>query len=134
MEYLIEVLGSRPLRFRFSLFQPDGSDTTAFVPRVLRPLGYFVRASVRTLGGETVFSTTEPKQKPKLRPESEDSYLELGPGYSYGAVLEGDAFEGPGGPYLLSIQYSNREYVGTEARPVGTLHYETTVDLPVDDD
>jgi hypothetical protein len=133
MEYLIEIINSRPLQIRFSLYQPEDSDGPAMVPRVLRPPGYFVTATIRTFAGEVAFKTTEPKVKPKLDPRKDESYLALEPGYSYGAVLDIGEVDVPGGEYVLSIAYDNREYTGSPSRHVGELTYSTELSVLFDD-
>lgn len=133
MEYLIDILSTRPLHLRFAFQLPDDSEGPVPVPRVLRPPGYFVSASIRTFANEVVFETTEPKVKPKLDPRKDESYLLLEPGYSYGTVLDIGQIDVPGGEYVLSIQYDNREYTGSTSRPVGELRFGTEIGVLFDD-
>lgn len=131
MDYRVEVIGTEPLVLRFGFVQPEDAGGPVLVPRMIRPLGYFVEAVLRSLGGEEVFRTTRPKAKLKLHPDREESYLELGPGYAYEAVLHLDADPLASGDYVLRVEYSNHEYVGPKKAPIGPLHHVEEIDVEV---
>ncbi|WP_306911964.1 hypothetical protein [Arthrobacter sp. B3I9] len=126
---LMDVLATAPLRVHVSLHQPDTADEVAWVPKLLAPAGAFITLVVRDPAGETRFETHPPKIKPKLRPDDDDSYLGLEPGYSYGIVLAVDLPQLAGGAYLLEAGYTNRGYHGTSGRPVGEIALTTESDL-----
>lgn len=131
MDYRVEVVSTAPLRVRFGFGQPDDADGPALVPRAIRPAGYFVEATLHAKGGGEVFRTTRPKAKPKLDPADEASYLELGPGYSYGAVLRLDAEHLAPGDYVLAVEYSNHEYQGPASAPIGALRHAQELNIAV---
>lgn len=132
MDYVIDVVSASPLLLRFGFQQPSDAEEPAFVPRLLRPLGYFVEVVVRGLSGEVMYRTTEPKVEAKLDPSEDQSYISLEPGYSYGALLE-ESLSLPAGDYVLSLRYSNRQFTGSRRRPVGELRHEAAVDVRVDE-
>lgn len=121
LELLVDVVGTEPLRLHVSLHQPDAAGVMTWVPRILRPVGAFVRVVVRNDAGGAVFETNQPKFKPKLKPDSDDSYLCLDPGYSYGTLVEVDLGRIADGRYRLEVTYSNLGYQGTADRAVGAL-------------
>ena len=133
LRYEVEVLGLQPLRLSFHLRRPAEATSSAFAPRLLGPLGYFVEVVVDTFAGERVYATTRPKAKPKLRPQDDGSYVELAPGERQGETLEDEDAEidGRAGIYVLRLTYSNREYTGTPACPVGALRAEAALDVEV---
>ncbi|BAK37252.1 hypothetical protein MLP_42380 [Microlunatus phosphovorus NM-1] len=131
IELLVEVLDTDPLRLHVSLQLPDAAAEPVWVPRLLRPVGAFVRVDVRNTAGDSVFATDVPKFKPKLKPSRNDSYLPLDPGYSYGTVLnlDLDLDEITRGAYLIEVSYTNLVYQGTEDRPVGELALSTSCEV-----
>lgn len=131
LEYEVSVHDLQPLRVEFQLRRPLDATGGAFAPLLLGPLGYFVEVVVETLVGERLYSTTRPKVKLKLRPESDDSYVELAPGEVRGDVLVDDDAEidKRAGRYVVRVTYSNREFRGTATRPVGSLTAEAVVDV-----
>lgn len=129
VELLVEVLDTDPLRLHVSLQLPDAAPEPAWVPRLLRPVGAFIRVDIRSTAGESVFATDVPKFKPKLKPSSDDSYLSLDPGYSYGTVFDLDLDEITRGAYLVEVSYTNLVYQGTEDRPVGELALSTSCEV-----
>jgi hypothetical protein len=131
MDYRVEVIGTAPLALRFGFVQPSEAGGPALVPRLIHPAGYFVEAALRSLGGEEVFRTTRPKAKLKLRPEREESYLELNPGYAYEAVLRLDTDRLRSGDYVLRVEYSNHEFEGPRSSPIGPLHHVEEIDVSV---
>ena len=121
VELLVHVLRCAPLHVQVSLHQPSRAGEAAWVPRLLEPLGAFLTVRVRSTSGPLVYETSAPKFKPKLRPDSDASYLALEPGYTYGIVLELDVPDVTPGAYRVQVQYTNLMYRGTADRPVGTL-------------
>ena len=121
IDLLVEVLSTEPFRLHASLHQPDAAAEVAWVPRLLRPIGAFVRVRVSNTAGESMFETKVPKFKPKLKPGNDASYLPLEPGYSYGTVFDLDVGQVTAGPYRLEVSYSNLDYRGTPERPLGEL-------------
>lgn len=131
MDYRVEVADTAPLTLRFAFEVPVDAGAPAHVPRVIGPAGYFVEAVLRSLGGDEVFRTIRPKAKPKLDPEREESYLELSPGYSYGAILELGSDDLKTGDYVLKVEYSNLEFQGPRSAPIGELRHTEELDLSV---
>jgi len=131
MDYRVEVASTAPLRLRFGFVQPADADGPALVPRLIRPTGYFVEAIVRSSDGNEVFRTTRPKAKPKLDPDSAESYLELSPGYGFDALLDLGGDPLPPGAYVLTVTYSNDEYKCPAATPIGELHHTEELELAV---
>lgn len=129
LRYEVEVAALRPLRLTFRLRQPASEEGEAFVPRLLGPLGYFVEVEVATLAGERMYATTQPKVKMKLRPGDDDSYVALAPGEAFGEDFEGDEIDDRAGEYVVSVRYSNRDYRGTDACPVGELRVAAQVEV-----
>lgn len=129
LELLVDVLATAPLRLHVSLHRPGGADGVAWVPRVLHPLGAFVRVIVRDSAGEPIAETSQPKFTPKLKPGSDDSYVPLDPGHSHGTVVELDLGQVPGGAFRLEVTYTNLDYQGTPERPVGVLEVATEREL-----
>jgi hypothetical protein len=125
IDLIVEVLLTEPLRLHVSLHQPDAAEKVAWVPRLLRPIGAFVRVTVTNTAGESMFATKVPKFKPKLKPGHDASYLPLEPGYSYGTVFDLDVGQITTGRYRLEVSYSNLEYQGTADRPLGDLELTT---------
>lgn len=121
VELLVEVLDTDPLRLHVSLQLPDAAPEPAWVPRLLRPVGAFIRVDIRSTAGESVFATDVPKFKPKLKPSSDDSYLSLDPGYSYGTVVDLALEQVTAGKYVIELSYTNLDYQGSADRPVGEL-------------
>lgn len=121
LELLVHVLRSAPLHVQVSLHLSSRAGEAAWVPRLLEPLGAFLTVRVRSTSGSLVLETSVPKFKPKLRPDSDASYLALDPGYTYGIVLELDVPDVTPGAYQVQVQYTNLMYRGTADRPVGTL-------------
>lgn len=120
-ELLVHLVRSAPLHLQVSLHQPSRADRSAWVPRLLEPLGAFLAVRVRSTSGSLVYETSVPKFKPKLRPDRDASYLALEPGYTYGIVVELDLPDVTPGRYRVQVQYTNLMYRGTADRPVGTL-------------
>ena len=137
LRYELEVLALQPLRLSFHLRRPAEATGSAFAPRLLGPLGYFVEVVVDTVAGERLYATTRPKAKPKLRPQDDDSYVELAPGERHGEILEDEDddedvdIDGDAGSYVVRVSYSNREFTGTPACPVGALTAEAALDVEV---
>jgi hypothetical protein len=131
MEYLTAVVDRRPLTIHFSLSNPPRATSPVHVPLMLEPLGAFVTVVVKDGMGEVVCQTHRPKFTPKLKPSSDDAYLTLEPGRSHGAVFALDECTPGPGKYRVQISYTNLDYRGTPARPVGELAFTTTLDVTI---
>lgn len=129
MQYLAAITQARPLTVNFSLYNPPDSDGPLYVPRLLTPLGSFVRLQVTDAREQVVYETERSKIKLKLDPSKAESYYSLEPGYTYGAVFELDKEELalPAGEYQLQLTYSNLQFQGFEGHPIGELRHETTL-------
>ena len=126
VELLVEVLDTDPLRLHVSLRLPDAAAEPVWVPRLLRPIGAFIRVDIRDTADESVFATDVPKFKPKLKPASDESYLSLDPGYFYGTVVDLDVGQVSTGKYAIEVSYTNLDYQGSADRPVGELSLSTS--------
>lgn len=131
MNFLVSIIQTQPVSFHFSFFNPRHSEETIYVPRALRPLGYFIRLKITNQDNVKVFQTEVPKAKPKMHPDRLESYLAIDPGYSYGAVLQVEDFKPGPGIYELSLSYSNQEYRGFAAQPLGEITYQTKLSFHV---
>lgn len=110
-----------------SLYNPVRTTKPVLVPRLLTPLGAFVKVTVLDEGGAIVWETSQPKLGLKLHPGRRESYLELEPGYSHGVVFLLEEVPVPAGPCELQVSYSNGPYTGTHDQPVGVLAYHTAL-------
>ena len=131
MEYLTAIIQPRPLTIHFSLLNPERASAPVYGPVMLEPLGAFLNVVVRDGMGEVVCQTHAPKFTPKLKPTSDDAYLAIEPGRSHGAVFVVDDCELAPGTYRVQVTYSNRDYRGTAARPVGELSYATVLSVSI---
>lgn len=131
MQYLVETIETSPLTFHFSFYNPEHSEEIIYVPKLLRPLGYFIRLQVKE-GMNILYQTNKPKVKLKLHPGRRDSYLAIEPGYSYGAILKVEDFLVPSGIYHLHLTYSNDEFKGFRNHSLGEMEYETMLPIHVD--
>ena len=125
---LAQVVGTSPLAVHVALLNPPEAAGPASVPRVLRPAGAFVTAEVRTAEGASAWTSPEVRVGGlKLDPATDAAYVELQPGYAWGALLELDgAPEAPGG--TLALRYASAPYDGPRGESAYRL--ETTVPLP----
>ena len=129
MNYLCEVASTRPLAIHFSLSNPANSGGPLFVPRVLGPLGLFVRVTVKDERGRVLVEPPAIRGTWKLDPADQRSYLALEPGYTFGALfLIDDAPTGPG-TFRLLVEYSNAPYTGTPGTPVGKLSFKRELEV-----
>jgi len=133
MKFLVSVVETQPVVLHFSIVNPRTSEKTIYVPRLLRPLGYFIRLKISDFEDRLVYRTHVPKAKPKLHPDRQDSYLAIDPGYSYGAVLEVEDFTPAAGTYQLALSYSNREYLGFSDHPLGEITCRIKLSFEVSD-
>jgi hypothetical protein len=129
MQYLASILQPTPLTIHFSL-QNDAPEP-AWIPRVLRPLGIMVQVEVRSDRGKVVYENPAVRATWKLQPDSDDSYQQLEPGYTFGVVLPVDDFEPENGRYEVRLSYTNAPYRGTPARNVRDMRFSTTLQLVV---
>ncbi len=133
MNYLVSVIRPNPLLIHFSFYNPGDSGADFFAPRLLKPNGYFIRIKISNENGDRVFKTFTPKAKPKLHPDRQESYLTLGPGYTFGAIIELEEFDPLPGAYRLTLSYSNKEFRGYTGQPLGKLEYKTKLSFAVVD-
>ena len=127
VDYLVEIAGTDPLTVHFSFYNPW--DEPVYVPRLLTPLGAFVRLRITDADERVVYETLVPKLKPKLHPSDPESYHALEPGYTYGAVftLEDEAANLASGDYRLHVTYTNLLWQGFEGHHLGEMTFETTI-------
>ena len=129
MEYLTAIVQQHPLTIHFSLLNPARASGPVYVPVMLEPLGAFVNVVVRDGMGQVVCQTHRPKFTPKLKPSADHAYLALEPGYSHGVLLPLDDCTLTPGAYRVQVTYSNLDYRGSPARPVGELAFSTVLAL-----
>lgn len=132
VDYFVAILDTRPLMLHFSPYNPVDATKPVLVPRLLTPLGAFVKVTILDQDGATVWETSQPKLGLKLHPERRESYLELEPGYSHGVVFRLEGIEVPAGPCEMQVCYSNGLYTGPREQPVGELAYNATVPFVCD--
>jgi hypothetical protein len=134
MDCLIAVLGHQPLAVHLSVLNPAGSRRPQLVPRTLIPLGLSFTLEVTDELGTGLYRSERPKQKPKLHPDRDESYLSLEPGYSFGSVftVEPEDLDLKPGRYRLRSTYSNGIFTGPASNPVGelTCSFEYDLDVP----
>lgn len=131
MQYLAEIIQTSPLTIHFSFHNPEDNDGPAYVPKLLRPLGYFVSLEMKE-GQKTLYRTHQPKVKLKLHPDRAESYYALEPGYTYGVVLQAEEFKASPGDYQLDISYSNQQFKGFPGHPLGEMTFQTTLPVHID--
>ncbi len=131
MEYIAEIVQNAPLTVHFSLCNPAKASGPVYAPRLLAPLGYFVKIEVSD-GNKIVFLVREPKADFKVRTDQDEAYVVLNPGYTHGIAFVLDDFKPDVGYYQLRLSYSNREYTGAPDAPVGELSYRTEVPMYID--
>ncbi len=131
MLYLAEIVRNVPLTVHFSLCNPSEASEPAYAPRLLGPLGYFVKIEISD-GNQISYLTHQPKADFKLRPDRSESYLALEPGYTHGIVFVLEEFKPSPGYYQLILSYSNREYEGCPNAPVGELFFRTELPVHID--
>lgn len=130
LELRATVLPGEPLGLQVSLVNPAGASGAQLVPRLLTPLGLWIAVTVLDRDGSTVWESTRPKAALKLHPKRRESYVEIGPGYSYGVDIRlVDVAAGVGEIGAVAVSYSNGVFTGPRKNPVGTLEYATTVRL-----
>ena len=125
LEAVASVRGTAPLSVHFALLNPPGAGEPISVPRVLLPAGAFVTVEVRGAAGVAWSSPKARVGGLKLDPDAPTSYVDLPPGYSWGALVVFDgAFFQPG-DYMLRLEYESTPYDGpAHDRP---LRLKTTV-------
>jgi hypothetical protein len=133
LELRATVLPGEPLSLHVSLVNPVGPAGPRLVPRLLTPVGLWIAVTVLDRDGSTVWESTRPKAALKLHPMRRESYVEIGPGYSYGVdVRLAGLAAAAGGIGAVRVSYSNGVFTGPRESPVGTLEYATTVRLHAD--
>ena len=127
VQYLVEITGTDPLAVHFSFY--NRQDEPLYVPRLLTPLGAFVRLRITDADRRTVYETLVPKLKPKLHPADPESYHALEPGYTYGALfsLQDEAATLPAGEYHLHVTYTNLLWQGFEGHDLGEMAFDTSI-------
>jgi hypothetical protein len=113
----------------FNLYNASDAEGPVFVPRLLLPFGVFIQARIDDNVGQTVYESPVTKATFTFDPASDTSYQELQPGYAYGAIIELDDADLAPGRYALHVDYTNRQYRGTPAKPVGELSAGVSVEL-----
>lgn len=132
MEYLVSIIKTSHLIIYFSFHNPEHSAETAYVPRLLEPLGYFITVEIFDQDNNQVYQTYCPKVKLKLHPSRSKSYQAIEPGYTYGIAIEIGDFTPKPGIYKVSINYSNKEFRGFTGNPLGEMTYQTSHFLKID--
>lgn len=132
MKYIVTIQQTRPLTIYFSIYNTQENREVRYVPRLLTPLGYFIRLKILNIVDQIVYESKRPKIKLKLHPSRSESYLALDPGYAYGVVLVLDELDLQKGAYLLQLEYSNIPFTGFPGHPIGELHYEATLQFKVE--
>ena len=132
MDYLVAITHTSPLTLHFSFYNtPDGKETI-YVPKLLEPIGYFIRLVIARANGEEVYKTYKPKVNLKLHPERPESYQPLSPGYTFGYVLIVEGLTPEPGKYTISLVYSNEEFRGFSEHRLGAMSYEALLTFQVD--
>ena len=125
---LAHVVGTAPLAVHFALLNPPENRGAVAVPRVLLPAGVFVTAQLRRADGSIAWEL--PAAKPgglKLDPAVPASYVELEPGYAWGALLVFDGAPAQPGQ-RIHLRYSSAPYDGPDgSRP---LRFEADAAVP----
>jgi hypothetical protein len=123
MDCLLAIVGHQPVAFHFSVLNPAGAGRAQLVPGTLQPIGLFVAVTITDQSGEEIYRSERPKQKPKLDPQNDASYVRLEPGYSFGTVftIDADDLKLRSGRYRLDVVYSNDIFTGPAVNPIGSL-------------
>lgn len=131
MHCLATITQKQPLTIYFSLYNPADAGAVLYVPRVLLPVGAFVKVEIRS-GEQVVYATRQPKFSPKLRPDKQEAYVALDPAHGHGVLLELEGVSLPRGDYMIHLQYSNLQYRGFTGQELGEQHGESIVPYHVD--
>jgi len=131
MHCVAMVMQKQPLTIYFSLVNPADASAALAVPRVLLPVGAFVKVEIRSKD-QVVFATHQPKFSPKLRPDQPEAYLALDPGHGHGVVLELEGVALSRGDYTIHLVYSNLQYRGFTGHDLGEQRGEINVSYHVD--
>jgi hypothetical protein len=132
MKYLVAVLQATPLMIHFSFHHQEAAAAVAYLPRLLRPLGYFVSVKITDSQDAVVYASDKPKIKLKLHPERAESYYALEPGYTYGCVLTIADFTAQAGNYHATVTYSNQDFRGFPDHNLGEMSHTARLTLRVD--
>src|SRR5512139_3347231 len=103
MQYLCEVVAHSPLTLRFSFLNPPDSTVAVNVPRAIGPYGLFLRVTIKDNAGRVVTEPPSLRATHKLPADSGASYLELQPGYSFGATFVIDDAPTSPGAYRMTV-------------------------------
>jgi hypothetical protein len=131
MDNLLTIIQTDPLMIHFCLHNPQKSAEPDYVPRLLGPLGFFIRIQVTDEEEQTVYRSTIPKVNLKLHPSKPESYQLLEPGYTYGIVLAVEDVRLDPGNYRLHLTYSNLEFRGFPGYSLGELKFANTLAFDV---
>jgi hypothetical protein len=131
MHCLATITQKQPLTIYFSLYNPVDAGAVLHVPRMLLPLGAFVKVEIRT-GDQIVYASHQPKFSPKLRPDRQEAYIALDPGHGYGVLLELEGVSLPRGDYTIHLLYSNLQYRGFPGQELGEQRGEITIPYHAD--
>ena len=118
----LSVASDEPMALALALAVPASATSPVRVPRVLLPLGAFVRVQIVDARGETVYETNPPKFTPKLSPlspDSPDAYVTVSPGSAHGERFVLDGATLAAGEYEIRATYSNLYFQGLKASPIG---------------
>lgn len=129
MDFTARITHPRPLTVTVALRNPADAPGPIWVPVMFEPLGAFVTVTVRDAAGAIACETHRPKFTPKLRPDADAAYAELGPGAELSAELVVEDCQLAPGQYQVAVGYRNLDYRGTAAHPIGELARATTLDL-----
>lgn len=121
------VASEEPMTLAVALAIPASATSSVRVPRVLLPLGAFVRVQIVDAHGATVYETNQPKFTPKLSPDSPEAYVAVAPGSAHGErfVLDGAVL--PAGDYEIRATYSNLYFQGPKGNPIGEQRCTATL-------
>jgi hypothetical protein len=131
MHCVAMITQKQPLTIYFSLYNPADASAVLYVPRMLVPVGAFVKIEIKA-GDQVVHATRQPKFSPKLPPDRQEAYVALDPGHGYGVVLAPEGVSLPRGDYAIHLTYSNLQYRGFSGHEIGEQRGEIVVPYRVD--
>ena len=124
---LVTLLATRPLVLHVSVYNPATSSERVLVPRMLLPVGTLLQIAVLDVDGATLWRSSAVKAALKLHPDRPDSYVELEPGYSHGAVVSLDTVTEVARAAAVTVSYSCSVFTGPAGRTVDLRTFEITV-------
>jgi hypothetical protein len=129
VELQARIAATNPLVLQVSLINSLDAAGSVFVPRLLTPLGAFVKVTVVDEAGDVMWASRAPKLALKLHPERLESYVELGRGYSYGITFRLPDLPRSPERCEVRVSYSNGSFTGTRDHPIGALSYEAAISV-----